>query len=577
MGGSACYSAGDGSPPPLNQFYFPVGLQVSAGGSVLYAVNSDFDLQYNGGTIQSYDLHLIRRDALRIIANPDDPDVPILERDPNAVRDCPNNPLVLKPDGSGERLPLGETCAPPVDSTFYFRDSAAIGALATGLLISPPPSLMIPATTDDVPVGTRSFDRLFAPVRGTASIAWADVVRDTADAVPPEDPAADYPPFKIQCGQDSARRCDGAHNAGSNSDEPGNTRNITMPGEPFGAAFSTDGTSLVVTHQSETLTSLLSTGLSRTDGDSVPNVSLQFVLDGVAVDGIGIAAIPHDRDAFLQDPTAFPLPAFLETSRSVSEVDLLRVYPDDGSSIKRPFLDKEAAFAITTGSSSASSVDARSIAIDPTPRIACKARIQPVDAASGRTQADVDADTIACARKPARVFIATRSPAALLVGEVGGVSNDGASYDPDKLVLNTNQFVSLENGSSTGPSNVYLAPIVDSDGAYTLRVFVVCSDASAVYVVDPDLLTLENIISVGAGPFAMAFDPFSFDDVATHQQVPFDPREPNTGLRSYRFGYVASFTNSFVQLIDLDNAQPDRTTFETVVFTLGQPTVPKGS
>src|SRR4051794_32768388 len=64
-----CYSTGDGTPPPLDQLYYPVGLRVSAGGSVLYAVNSDFDLQYNGGTLQSYDLGLIRRHAATLIAN----------------------------------------------------------------------------------------------------------------------------------------------------------------------------------------------------------------------------------------------------------------------------------------------------------------------------------------------------------------------------------------------------------------------------------------------------------------------------------------------------------------------------
>ena len=36
--GASCYSTGDGSPPPLRSLYYPVGLQVSAGGTVLYAV-----------------------------------------------------------------------------------------------------------------------------------------------------------------------------------------------------------------------------------------------------------------------------------------------------------------------------------------------------------------------------------------------------------------------------------------------------------------------------------------------------------------------------------------------------------
>src|SRR5580700_4931732 len=64
---ASCYSTGTGTPPPINTFYYPVGLDVSAGGNVLYAANSDFDLQWNGGTVQSYDLNLIRNDTVRLL------------------------------------------------------------------------------------------------------------------------------------------------------------------------------------------------------------------------------------------------------------------------------------------------------------------------------------------------------------------------------------------------------------------------------------------------------------------------------------------------------------------------------
>src|SRR5689334_12436341 len=82
-GSGACYDTGDGSAPPSDRFYYPVGLQVSHGGTVLYAANSDFDLQYNGGTLQAYDLRLIRQHALLTIANPADPALlPVLVRPP---------------------------------------------------------------------------------------------------------------------------------------------------------------------------------------------------------------------------------------------------------------------------------------------------------------------------------------------------------------------------------------------------------------------------------------------------------------------------------------------------------------
>jgi hypothetical protein len=127
-----------------------------------------------------------------------------------------------------------------------------------------------------------------------------------------------------------------------------------------------------------------------------------------------------------------------------------------------------------------------------------------------------------------------------------------------------------------GPSRVYLAPIVDAAGNYALRVFIVCFDANAVVVYDPDAKAVESTIYVGQGPFAMAFDPFETQEVARGAPVQPDTRQATLNLKRYRFAYVASFTGSFVQLIDLDQ-QSSPATFESVVFTLGQPTKPKGT
>lgn len=562
---ASCYETGDGAAPPLDRFYYPVGMSVSHGGSVLYVANSDFDLQFNGGTLQSYDLTRIRKDVLDLLASP--------------PPGCPENPPVLRDDG--RRQTLGETCAPPTDSRVYVRDTAVIGAFATDMLLSATPGALA-AIRNAVP-GTRAVDRLFVPVRGNATLTWASVVRDEPTQVPPADPAAGYAPWVLGCGQAaSTRRCDAIHQVGEDKNEPGNTRGLTLPGEPFGIAASEDGESLVITHQNSQNTSLLSTGLRRDQdqpagpvADAFPQPSMQFVLTDVPFGGVGVAAVPVDPAAF---PGAQPPnPAFLQTSRSVAEVNLLRYYPDEVlpqadasgavSSLKRPFLERETSFPITL---SASGVDSRGLAIDSTPRLACKARVAPAEEATGRTAADVARDLAACGRRPARVFIANRTPAALLVGELGGVDPTGA-YDPDKLVLYRSEPL------SQGPSKVYLAPIVDRDGTYLLRLFVVCFDAASIFVFDPDTLTLENVIRTGPGPFAMAFDPFDPVDVAAHAKVPLDARDVGRGLRRYRFAYVASFTESYLQVLDLDDAQADRSTFGRVVFTLGQPTAPKGS
>lgn len=567
----ACYSTGDGTAPPTNAFYFPVGLQVSHGGNVLYAINSDFDLQYNGGTIQSYDLHLIRQHAVKAIANPADPALPLAR--PVDAAACPSNPPVNKVDGVG-RQPLGETCAPPVTSQFYFRDSGTIGAFATDLLLSPLPSELVSLTLREngsVPKPTpadTSTDRLFAPVRGNATLTWATIVRDDPTVAPaPGDSKAQYAPFAIQCGQDTHNRCDQAHAVGEDINEPGNSRHILLPGEPFGAAISEDGTSIVMTHQNDQKSSLFDTGMGFDIGEAQKQPpSLKFVADQVAIGGVGVVPVPHDPDAFLGAPS-LPRPAFYETHRAVAQVTLLRQYDDQnlgmGASTPRPFLQVERAFPV---SASAGAVDSRGAAVDITPRLACKAKITAPDGP------ERDRQLTACARKPARIFIANRTPAALLVGDIGSNSVVGDdAYDPDRLQIHTS--VPL----SAGPSKVYLAPIVDSKGNYALRVFAVCFDSATIFVYDPEAGALENVIRVGVGPFAMAFDPFNLDDVAQHKPVPMDTRDQDQPIRRYRFGYVASFTQSYVQLLDLDNAVPATQTFEKIVYTLGLPTNPKGS
>src|SRR5512134_2942096 len=60
---SGCYTDSEGLDPPQKQLYFPTNLVISPGGRALYVTNSDFDLQYNGGTVQVLDLAAIRAKA----------------------------------------------------------------------------------------------------------------------------------------------------------------------------------------------------------------------------------------------------------------------------------------------------------------------------------------------------------------------------------------------------------------------------------------------------------------------------------------------------------------------------------
>jgi hypothetical protein len=369
-----------------------------------------------------------------------------------------------------------------------------------------------------------------------------------------------------------------------------NTRGVTMPGEPFGMAQSEDGSAIVVTHQTDTKTSLFTTGLGS--GGPTVQPSIQFVVDGLPTGGNGIFAVPHDKFAFPscaqeKDATACVRPAFLQTSRANAELDLIRYYSDDctnptlgsgatapcGSTLNRPFIVKEASYTLTANSVGS---DSRGIVIDPTPRLRCEAKLR------AQGVPETDPQFTKCGQQPARVYFANRTPASVVVGEIGqSPPNGDGPYDPDRLVITGN--IPL----NAGPSKLYLAPIVDVDGTYAMRLFVVCFDSATLWIIDPDadaFGAIEATIRVGAGPFAMAFDPFDIRDVAARALAPTDARlypGAKGTVRRYRFAYIASFTNSYVQLIDLDDAQPvpegSFGTFETVVFNLGDIQVPKGS
>ncbi len=568
---TACYpAAGEGVDPPALSLYFPVGFAVSRGGNVLYAVNSDFDLQWNGGTIQSLDLNLIRRHAVMCIKDPSDPNLPLAQPpDPNAS--CPGGPPVSTNRYDAGVVP-GWACAPPTNASFYMRDSVAIGAFATDLQLSTFPD-----------PGTGRF-RLLTPVRGDASVTFADVVNDDPNSAPlPTDTAATYAPFSLDCGtRDSHGRCPAGNRVGNNALQRGDTRFITMPGEPFGMAQSDDGQAIVVTHQNDIESSLFSTFTQGTadqqpdGGVSATLPALQFVLQGVPTGGIGIAPIPHDLQAY---PDCFadagsdackaiePRPAFLQTSRAAAQVAMIRYYNDQGdapSSIFRPFIQNEAQYALNVN---AGTTDfARGIAIDPSPRIRCKAKITVP-----QSDPTYPAQVQACARLPARVFVASRGPSSLLIGTVGAPITQEGAYNADLATFN--ESIPLPNG----PSAVHLAPVIDQKGNYALRVFIVCFDSNAIIDYDPDQKLIEAVIPVGLGPFALAFDPFDYDAAARGDHVDVDPRNGDLALKKYRFAYVGSFTQSYMQLLDLDNSTTDKSTWATVVYTVGVPTPPKGS
>lgn len=534
---AACLSTGEGRPPPLDDFLYPVGLAVSPNGHVLWVANSDFDLAFNGGTILSLDLDAVRADEAKVRRDPADPTLPLAQA-PVPAGACPSDPPGSIP-GSGTLQPATQTCAPPVRTAAYVKDGVVTGAFATRL---------------DYRDG-----RLFVPTRGDTSLLWLDVAPDTGDRTLPYSDKRS--PYFLGCGTRSSGHCDDAHRAGVVAESVPNVTNYTLPGEPFGLGFSSDASLALVTHQTSGAVSLFRSGVGSGDR-AAPR--LEHVLTGVPSGGTDIVEVPHDADAWAGCTTAcgsVPPPTFLTSSRITASLVRLRYLADDsGASPARPVL---AAEATTLVGATPSGFDVRSVVIDTSERIACKARVAPEGGT--RTAADVARDRRRCGRMRARLVAASRNPSTLVLAYVGkNTEPDDPAYDPDALT-----FVRAEPVPS-GLARLAIAPVVDRVGLFAPKVFSVSFDLNTVEIHDLETLALEKSIRVAQGPFAIAFDPFDATDVARQRIAPRDV----DGRPRYRFAYVASFTKSTVQLLDLDASTENGATYGSVVFTLGLPGKP---
>jgi hypothetical protein len=523
---SACFSTDEGTEPPGNSLYFPVGLVASPGGNALFVVNSDFDLQYNAGTVQAYDLKVLR-DTLRplLVGSIEDPGA-LCARVPTLG---PNASPLLEP---GPCSPLDvENFAPPI-----VRNTAKIGAFGSDVAFVCRPSAdfgkgRCRGKADGVP-GPRA--RLFVPVRGDPSVTFFEV---------DDDREGGYAGFDMDCGQSlNAGRCDDNHRLGVDPNE--NTRGLTMPAEPFGLAATDGADALVVTHQTNGAVSLFTDRAEN--GNSLFDVKpvLQFVLGGLPIGANGIAALPVPGVVGALDYDPNYQPGFLVTYRYAAQVDTLRYYNDAYASPARPFLNRTGSTGLTAN---AGGTDSRSIAIDTSetsPRIACEIGCEK-DQPPGAKRRDC---MFACASVPLGAYIANRSPASLIIGDV-------ATGNPTAAAEWMSVYDSIP--LSYGPSRVVVGrvkthtadPPGDNRNGYRTRVFVICFDSRQVFVYDPEAGRVESIIRTGRGPHAIAMDP--------------------TGP----IAYLAHFTDSYIGVIDLDQSHVD--TYATIVATVGVPKPPR--
>lgn len=548
LAATGCYPPGDGAAPPLDRIYFPVGVAVSPDQTQLLVVNSDFDLQYNAGSFQVFDLTRLRA----------------LARETHDAADC---------GALGERSVADRALTPgrcraiqptaPPGGGSLMQESIAIGAFATDILLrerwddgddpATPEREFIGCqasvgaeqgdcaegecrpwvTTQASEVGTsyRGYCavsegfRVFIPVRGDATLHFIDSRGGAYD-----------------CGQRGASgACDDNHRRGDDPQQE-NTRGLRMPPEPYGIAASADAEAIVVSHQSEGRASLFVNSW-------VTGPRLEFVADGLPSGAVGVAATPASLAARLSGAER---PSFLISFRNSATIELLRYFDDQESSVPRPFLNRSGSVPITANSLS---FDSRGLGVDATRRQACEASC--VAAASGVSREALEAERScleACVSDVSLdVYVANRSPASLLRGQT---REDGSELPLfyDSLVL------------SPGPSRVVQGEVLarcsptqaadDACRRREARLFVLCFDSRKLYLVHPVTGRVESVFQTGRGPHAFV------TDVSVAGSAP------------HALGYLAHFTDSYIGVLDLDQGSPSYGTF---IASLGAPTPPRAS
>lgn len=358
---SGCFGPSEGVEVPLDQIYFPVGLALDSSKEHLVVVSSDFDLQFNGGAIQSYKLS----QALGGLES-------TLPQRCNDASDCDGRVCEagLCVDGAGQSpCPQGDradadrllypTRCNPIDPRPFQVDEVKIAAFATDAVLRP--------RLDG------AGDRLFVPVRGDSTLHWIDV--DGGE---------------LECGRAADGGCDARHRVG---DDPSETsRDIELGPEPYAIDATANGEKVVVTNQTTGTVALFAT---RDDGPK-----LDFNLrGGLPSRPVGLAGLPLTRLAAAQEAPAY---TFLMTFRDSAQVRLFRTSDDDTSSPPRPFLVDGGGVSIDANSVGS---DSRGIAVDPSARQAAEARC-----------GDDRACLAQAALVPVDVYVANRTPASLLIG-----------------------------------------------------------------------------------------------------------------------------------------------------------------
>lgn len=513
LASAGCFTDADGRQPDPDRLYFPTGLVTSPGKTSLYVANSDFDLGFAGGSLQVLDLRRLRDDTRVIVEE--------IAGGSSPAQACAAAGRANNPDPWLNPGPCDAFAVSP-----YIQQFAFIGAFTSGVLLVHEPE------------GNRA--RLFAPVRGDPSITYFDVE---------DDRGADdsfTPSFQLDCEQADNSFCSAGHRIGQDPDR--NLRGVQLPADPVGIAATPDGRAIVSAHQTQGSASLI---INDWNGEPQLTYFLSNLSSGPT------ETIPLPEPAFV--PTAKQRAddggytftyrsGFAVTFRSSAELDLLRYVPDSGAIPPRPFLLRDDIVPISIN---ASAFDSRGIALIDSERRTCEAAC-PTD--------DLECLVSCAEQRPAKIYMANRNPASLLIGRLETVVNR-QTIDGEDVVTGATESAFFYDSVplNFGASRVEVGHVIDESGRIVERIFAVCFDSRSVFIFNPELEQVEAVIRTGRGPHDIAFD------VDTS-----DPDSP-----SHAFMYVGHFIDSYLGVVDLDMRRAQ--TFGQIFATVGQPTPPQES
>lgn len=510
--GAGCLISAEGTSPPVDAIYFPTALTISPGRTTLYVANSDFDLQFSGGSVQALDV--ASADGLR-------PKARAVAEAVRAGQDAAGACGTIGAKENDQPFLHPGVCA-PIDVKPFIEKAVPIGAFASSALVL-----------------RREGEgaRLFVAVRGDPSITYFDIV-DDSDPANPISPCGDA--FCLDCAADgTTKRCGSAHLVGT--DPFSNPRQLSLPTEPAGldgvALDKASGDALVVAHESSAAASLV---VNRWPGDQ-GSPSLEYVLPSLDNGPVSVVSIPVPRISRVSTSAFAYRAGFIVSHRASTALSVLRFEDDSVSKPARPFLVRT---GTVSNSLSHTGTDQRGLTIDGEDRARCEAAC-----------ADTDLECmIGCVDIPLRLYVVSRAPSSLLVGSIETKPSLTGSE-----VTGLTERISLDEVVPLpfGPSLVRLGKIVDADGALSTRVFSVAFDSRFIAGYDPVAHRIDTVIETGRGPFGIAFD------VGPTAE---DPSQNDAYL------YVGHFTDSYLGVVDLDARRP---TFGTFVLNVGPPVPPR--